>query len=305
MDGAYYQHSGKYSISGALYALVVGSVIACSLAFVYAYIIVYSPLVYINLLVTLGFGALLGYACAKLLKQKKVRSDRVAVGIAFLVTTVAYYYSWVVWMWALFRRADGEIPGFPEFVGMLLQPWVVWDLMTRINAEGVWTIGRGSKDPVSGIALTIVWVIEAAIIYGLALFAAYGAMDEEPFCETCEEWAAKKERVVEAAAADPAEFKQRMEAKDFKYLESQGAPTEDTAEFQRIDVFSCPRCGGFHTLDSTQVKIKIESGKRKEETTQTMHHLLLSSSEAEALRKLGEKMNPPAPEGAQAAGAGS
>jgi hypothetical protein len=305
--GLYYKHSGKFSLGGAIYALVVGSAIMCFCAFVYAYIILYSPLVYINLLVTLGFGAIVGYACATLLKRKKVRSDAVAVGIAFLVTSVAYYYSWVAWIWALLRRNEGEIPGFADFIFLLFQPWLVWNMLGEINAQGVWTIGRSGKDPVSGIALTLVWLVEAAIIYGLALFASYNAMDEEPFCETCEEWGKKKERVVEAVATDLAAYRQRIEAKDFKYLEAAGAPTADHLEFQRIDVFSCEKCGVFHTLDSTQVKVKIESGKRKEETKQTVHHLILTAGEADALRKLGEKMHPVVPptDAAQAAGAAS
>jgi hypothetical protein len=96
---------------------------------------------------------------------------------------------------------------------------------------------------------------------------------------------------------DTNEFKQRVEAKDFHYLENAGPPNGESMEWQRIDVFSCPKCGSFHTMDSTQVKIKVESGKRKENTTVTVHHLLLTASEADALQKLGAKMTPPpAPE---------
>lgn len=300
-DGLYYRHSGKYSIGGAIYALVVGSVIMCFCAFLYAYIIVYVPLVYVNALVTAGFGVLVGFTCATLLKRKKVRSDAVAVALTLVLTAVAYYYSWVSWVWALARREDAAIAPVSVFLGLLLWPPALWEVVKDINATGAWTL-RGSA--VTGWALAAVWAAEFAMIFGLSLYTAYNTMDEEPFCETCEEWGKKKERVVEAVATDLAEYQRRLEAKDFKYLEAAGPPTAETAEFQRIDVFSCERCGVFHTLDSTQVKVKIESGKRKEETRQTVHHLALTASEVQALVKLGEKMNGAAA-AAAAAGAGS
>ena len=304
MEGLYYEHSGKFSVTGMLYSLVVGSLIACFCAFIYAYVILYCPLIYINLLITCGFAALVGYSAAALLKRKKVRSDKVAVLVSFLVITIAYYYSWASWIWALLRRSEGEIPGFADFIGILLQPWLLWRLVVEVNQQGAWTLRGGS--PVTGIPLALVWLCEAAIIYGLALYVGYKAMDEEPFCETCEAWGKKKENVVEAAVSDLATFQQRMEAKDFKYLEAAGAPKPETLEFQRIDVFSCERCGTFHTLDSITVKIKLENKKRKEETAQSMHHLLLTASEAQSLIKLGQTMRPaPALDAAQAAGAGS
>jgi len=300
--GLYYKHSGRYSVTGALYAVVVGSLIACVCAAVYAYIILYCPLVYINALIAAGFGVVIGYMCAGMLKQKKVRSDAVAVAITLIVTSVAYYFSWAVWVFALARRADTNLP-FAGLVGLTIFPNLLWGAIRAINVEGAWTL-RGSA--VSGIALWIVWVAELAFIYGLSLSTAYGRMEEEPFCETCEAWGTKKEKVVEAVTADINEFKQRMEAKDFHHLESAGPPNGESMEWQRIDVFSCSKCGSFHTMDSTHVKIKVESGKRKENTKMTLHHLVLTASEADALHKLGAKMMPvaipPAPEPPKAAG---
>src|SRR3954464_5600394 len=100
MDGMYYEHSGKYSISGAIYALVVGPVIMCFCAFLYAYIILYCALVYINAIVVLGFGVLVGHTWPALLKRKKVRNDGLAVALTVGLASVAYYYGWVAWVWA-------------------------------------------------------------------------------------------------------------------------------------------------------------------------------------------------------------
>ncbi|HTK95452.1 MAG TPA: hypothetical protein VL382_07410 [Terriglobales bacterium] len=301
MEGLYYKHSGKFGMGGVLYALVVGSVVACVGAFVYAYLVLYLPFVYINALVTAGFGAGTGFVIATLLKKQKVRSDAVALVVTLVVTGIAYYYAWAAWIWALVRRNDGEA-SVGDFFNMLVRPGVVWNLVVDINQHGAWSIRGG--EPVTGWALTIVWVAELALIFGVSLAVAYAQMDESPFCETCEEWGTKKPNVLQALAADVATAKQRIEAKDFHYLESAGAPRPDSMEWLRLHLFSCPKCGSFHTLDAEKVKIKVESGKRKENTSTAMHHLLLTASEAEALQRLGEKMGPKSvAEMAQSAGA--
>src|SRR4051812_15280810 len=107
--GLYYKHSGKFSATGALYATVIGGVIGCLCAFVYAYVIVYCPFIYINVIIAAAFGALMGSVCGAMLQRKKVRSHRVAIAITVVVTTIAYYFSWSVWVWATARRADVSI----------------------------------------------------------------------------------------------------------------------------------------------------------------------------------------------------
>ena len=302
MEGLYYEHSGKFSLMGVVMAILMGSLIGCVGGFLYAYIILYCPIIYINLLLTVGFGLVMGALCASQLKRYKVRSDKVAVVVSIVVTTISYYFSWAVWLWALIRRDGGDV-GLLDLLGETLQPWLVLALMARVNAIGAWTLGS-SGSAVTGWGLALVWLGEAAIIYGCAVAAGYGAMDKAPFCETCDEWAKTTESVVAADVSDMAEFKRRMEAKDFHYLESAGPPKPASLVWVRLDVHSCPRCGSFHTMDGEQATVKIESGKRKESTKTVLHNLILTASEAETLRKLQQRMDvvlpPPA---SKAAGA--
>ncbi|MBI2678074.1 MAG: hypothetical protein HYX28_04785 [Candidatus Koribacter versatilis] len=289
LDGLYYQHSGKYSVTGALYAVVVGSVIACACAFVYAYIIVYCPIVYLNALIALGFGAVIGYMCAAMLKQKKVRSDAVAVGITLVVTTVAYYFHWAVWVWALARRGEEPVP-FIGLVGLTIFPKLLWEALRAINVEGAWTL-RGSA--VSGVALWIVWASELAAIYWCSLKTAFSHMDEHPFCETCEEWGVPDPSVLTVNTGDVAELKRRAEAKDLRYIEELGGP-KDGSDFTRMDLFSCQRCGSLYTMDMERVQVTASGGKSKEKKSRVLHHLLLSPSEAQSIKKLAEKLKPAA-----------
>src|SRR6476659_6019966 len=56
----YYRHSGQVTLAGPLLAVAVGGAAAVALAFAYAYADLYFPLIYLNLLLCLGFGAALG-----------------------------------------------------------------------------------------------------------------------------------------------------------------------------------------------------------------------------------------------------
>jgi hypothetical protein len=289
-EALYYHHSGKYSVTGALYAVVVGALIACACAFVYAYVILYSPIIYLNILLMVGFGVTMGYLCASMLKQKKVRSDAVAVAITLLVTAIGYYFSWSVWVWALARRGDAGV-GFSALLGLTFLPNVLWEAVRAINAEGVWTIGH-SGSAVSGVALWIVWACELAAIFGFSVSSAYSRMDEEPFCETCEEWCKPDPSVLMVNTGAPAELKRRAEMKDLHYIEELGRPTDGT-DFTRLDLFSCARCGSLYTMNMERIQVAaVKGGKGKEKKQMILQHLLVTPSEAQALKKLGEKLKP-------------
>lgn len=301
MEGLYYKHSGQFSISGLLFGLVVGTLIACLAGFIYAYLILYIPFIYINFFITAGFGGIAGGAAAMLLKKRHVRSTPVALAVTLAVTTLAYYFSWTVWMWAAMRRGDADL-GFAQLVGLALQPGFAWELVTKINEVGAWSIR--SYIP-TGAALWGAWAIEAAIVYGVSLMVAFNAMEEEPYCESCAVWCEKKAGVLKAATQNVDEFRQRMEAKDFRYLEGLGAPSADCADWQQVDIFSCPKCANLNTLEAKRITVTVEKDKKKEQSADLMSHLLLSVSEAEALRKLGERMNAAPAEQAAAASASS
>jgi hypothetical protein len=269
--------------------VVVGALIACACGFVYAYIIVYSPIVYLNAILALGFGGVMGYLSANMLKQRKVRSDAVAVAITLVVTAIGYYFSWSVWVWAMARRVDTGV-GFAALVGLTIFPNILWEAVRAINAEGAWTIGHGPS-AVSGVALWIVWACEFAAIFGLSVSSAYSRMDEEPFCETCEEWCKPDPSVLTVNTGAPAELKRRAEMKDLRYIEELGRPTDGT-DVTRVDLFSCARCGSLYTMNMERIQVTAKGSKGKEKKQMILKHLRTTPSEAQALKKLGEKLKP-------------
>jgi len=296
VEGVYYQHSGKYSAGGLLTGTLIGLIVACVTAWLYAYLILYIPIAgYISFLFTAAFGGIVGFAMAKLLKGRQVRNTPVAVLATLVVTTAAFYFHWAVWVNAALRRADIE-----SSLDIALVPSFLFAMINEINATGAWTIRSWTP---SGTALWVIWTLEAAIVYVLAVAVAVGEMNSDPYCENCHAWCPKTEAVLNVAAApDQEEFKRRVEARDVRYLEQLGAMAQGAMAWEQIDLHTCPKCNSTNTLSVQHVTVKMEKNEAKQETSESVAKLVLGISEADAIRRLGEKFKAAAVASAAAAG---
>jgi len=303
--GLYYKHSGKFFAGGVLVALFIGLLVGLPCAWLYAWLIHWNPFIYIDALASFGFGAMIGVATESSLESHKCRNLPIAGMTALLVVLIAYYVSWAVWLHALLH-----LPTIP----LLLHPAEMWQTILEVNKVGAWTL-RGSV--VNGIPLWIAWGVEAVFILGSAVFTAVQAMQQATFCEGCDLFAKSTTGICFAGAgqAPPpaekaafksyqkdlkqhaAELKQHLENKDFSYAEQLGAVQPDSIAWYRFDLVSCPQCSMTNSLRVLLVQNKIEGKKVKQETTETevLRQLLLSSNEADSLRKLGEKLVPMLP----------
>lgn len=283
MTNAYYAHSGKFTLVGIIGALVVGSAAAIALSFVYGYLVQYNPFIYINIIASVGFGALMGVAAGKFLKTGKVRNNAVAITTGALVGVVGLYVSWAVWLFALLSRANQPA----NLSAILLQPAVVWKLIVEINKTGAWEMFHQT---VSGVVLAIVWFLEAAIILTMSGSMAYEAINEHPFCERCGQWCETAKGVVLAKPAAADEVRRNMESHNFAYLEKLGDRGANASEWLRVDVDSCTKCRTTNALTASEVMIEIKKGKESEKSSAVVSGLLLSQGEYDSVRQLGYKM---------------
>ncbi len=91
---------------------LVASAVSLPLAWLYAYAIYYIPFIYINVVLTVGLAFAVGMIVVHVMRGAKVRNG-VAFGVAaLLVTAVAFYGHWAVWLghrcrllWSLGRVA--------------------------------------------------------------------------------------------------------------------------------------------------------------------------------------------------------
>ena len=301
--GLYYRHSGKFSIGGVFVAICIGLLVGLPCAWLYAYLIRWNPFVYINLLAAMGFGALIGFVVDSRLQSHKCRNVFITGLAVFVPVCFAYYLSWIVWL-----HIVTLVP-----IGALLQnPMDMWKLIGAVNEAGTWSV-RG--DVMKGIPLWAIWACEAACIIGFAVYIAVHSIRESSYCENCDRFAKLTKGVcfVGAGTAPPvedkaafknyrnglkshaAELKQHLELKDFSYAEKLGSP--DAMAWYSFDLASCPQCNMTNTLFVSQFQHTVQGkGKRaKEKNTErkVLRQLLLSSTEADSVRKLKDKLSSP------------
>jgi hypothetical protein len=291
----YYKHSGDYTASGVLLSLLGGAAATAVLAFVYAYVILYCPFIYINFFATLFYGGAVGLLGAMLLKRQKTRNTSVAVAVGVVLGLFALYAQWVVWMFGFLGRAEVEER---SLLGLALTPSVLWELILKVNSVGAWEF-KGST-PTGGF-LWAIWGLEALLIGGAAVVVALSTMDGEPYCESCGSWCTAEDNIVQVQACDPADLKLRMESKDLGFLERLGARSADASNWMQIGLHKCGQCGMTNTLKVDAVQVTVDKKKKESKTTKTvLEKLLITPAERETIRDIGRKLAPPTVQAAQA-----
>lgn len=291
-DGLYYKSSGEVTVAGLGAGLLGGLLVALGLSFAYSYLISYSPSVYLNLLATAGHACALGFVVGWLLKSGKMRSPAVGVFVTVIVALAAYYFSWAVWLSVLLGRGDYDVSA----VTLASRPGALLDLIMSVNENGAWTIGRGSKNPVTGVSLWIVWGVEALTVLVVPPVLAWRAMNSDPFCEFCGEWCEEDRGLVSLAQAEPAGLKQVFESKQFERLKSVGAKDSGAADWYRLDMHRCKRCDKTNTLTVKSERITFDNkGNSKVESKDLLSMLVLSPPEVEELRRVSRELTMPAP----------
>jgi hypothetical protein len=282
----YYQHSGKTPILSILLAGLAGVAAGIVLAFIYAYIDAWCPYAKGRALATLGFGLGVGGATAAIAKAGKVRSLAVVLALVGAATFVAYYFSWIFWIEAALSRFAGGKPWrLPTYVQLILSPITLFHYIRAFNENGYWSMSSTGNDAPSGIGLTLLWIGEAACIFGTAFTVAYATARSAMFCEACNRWCNKMVTLRTLPAGDPAQTRAALEAHDFSSLEPRGGHV-DPAHFWSLDYEHCHFCNKLHALTIRNHKRTIDKKNRiKGQKVKTLiDRLLVDPDEIKAIR---------------------
>ncbi|TWT82273.1 hypothetical protein CA13_37350 [Planctomycetes bacterium CA13] len=244
----FYKHSGRLGLSVPA-ILLIGIPVVILLSAIYAYIVVYCPVVgYVNVLFLGGYVFAAGIALAMIAKMSKCRSPSVLLALGTLGGLVGLYFSWVFFIKALFGEDVSAI-------AVALSPLGILEVAKEINANGWW-------GP-SGIAQWALVAIEAAVIVGgIALFTS-SSISREAFCEDCSTWCNPFETMhlkltPELAAKDPSEL---------DHLQLLGLEEVDKSEYPRLDaeVLQCTGCEKTQAIRFKKVAQVMDDGELKEQ----------------------------------------
>lgn len=272
MNPRYYKHSGNFEPVGLLLMMGFGVLGAVGGAFTYGYATHYIPLVIVTLLLTLGFGVVLGLLVEVGAKQGKVRNMPLLLAFSAFAGITAVYAQWVVF---LHLKLDTGT--------WITSPGDILNIMQVMAAAGMWEVFDWTPE---GGALYTIWGIEAAIIAGGAILVPWASLSDLPFCEQTGEWAEASEATAPMAVPDDLEGLARAIEADPAGTVRQIPRLEELEEvFLRATityVADAPGTSYFLTVNVVTLSYD-DDGDLTESTEEILQNLVVDQGTADAL----------------------
>lgn len=242
----YYRPSGRIPFFGTVLMLGLGTLVALISGFVYAVISRYNPIIYIQMFVTLGFGAVMGMTVNSVGHKFKVRNRFFAILISLVIGALGLYFAWVWYIWMLWDWNTNLL---------IFQPAITWEIMQTLADRGIWKLQESTP---TGIVLYGFWLVEAVIVLGMCYLT--GAETGTPFCEDCNCWTEKRDALT-IAKADPTLITAALEDEQYDIFPPLSAGEVNPADYMSVLCYTCPNCedSGYLTV-STVVTVQGKEG---------------------------------------------
>ena len=280
----YYKLSGNFSPIGLLMAAAAGIAAALLLAFSYSHGLVLITDERMAVLATIAFGALLGVAVGYGLVWGKVRNQTVGAALTSAISAFALYVSWAVWVSI---TLETQQIGTISWTRLATRPGMLWGLICAINQDGTWSLGHDAVT--KGTTLWAVWIVEAAVVIGVAVGIQIAILGLHAFCERCERWCSRGAKIALGLPQNLSQLKLQLEANDLRCLESLG-PANPKADHLVAELDSCAQCRQLDTLSLTLTTIRKDKlGRISMRKHKVLEHLLIAPASAQLLRQLSEK----------------
>ncbi|MFL5729589.1 MAG: hypothetical protein ACJ75J_08910 [Cytophagaceae bacterium] len=147
-----------------VYFILAISIAIPILSVLYAVSIYYIPVAIVRPLMPLLFAALAGGIIERyVIAWSKLDNVRLIFLFCLVAGIVLYILSWPVWLSLVNERGSFSVSGI---IDMIADPYSTFDYILKINQRGAWSF---SGMTVSGIALSIIWLLELIIICGVPL----------------------------------------------------------------------------------------------------------------------------------------
>lgn len=269
----FYKHSGKFGIHGPLLAIFVGGILAFLFGYIYVYLVRWIPFIYLNFLLTFGYGFAFGAITLGFMKLGKVRNNLVARVCGVLVGLLACYGNWNAYVQTLSGEAS-----------WLLSLDQILGAMKVLLKEGTWSVGRRSTEPVTGFLLGMVWIGEAAIMMGMTVVCSYGPIADTPYCETHGCWLDEEKVIDKLDAFGEREHVIAFRNGDIAPLELAQARIPASSRFARLTLKHSTKCDDFCAFSIANVILTMDKeGKQKEEVKKIITDLWVPKSMFEYL----------------------
>lgn len=180
----FYKESGNYKPAFLVITILGLIVISLILAYVYSAISTYMPFIYINALLLIGLGVVIGYATLISCKLSAIRNSSIRIGLAVATGILTWYFQWTLYLLYL---TEESLPSFMEYllnIGWVFYDSELWDVFFYYNRNGGYDVG---PIPVVGGLLIVVWFIEMLVIIGAPIVATLN-YSPLPYSDTFQKW---------------------------------------------------------------------------------------------------------------------
>ena len=258
-----YKPSGKFSPLSFIYFIVTTIIALPILGLIYAYLLWYIPIVYINFLITIGYACSVGFIINIFaISFGKVRNPFLGAFFGFLGAFFALYFHYAVWVDLVIN--SGEVIGnsrlgitisnikFLDVFALATQPQLLLDYILEINKIGTWGIRSAT---VSGTFLYVIWAIEALVVFVISVVVNYSGT-KDPFCELENAWYKSQKLPKFNYIDDKITLLKAISNSDSKaFFELEKVENEDS-DHSIFDLYSAPK-NNDHYLTITNKLAKI------------------------------------------------
>lgn len=170
--------------SKLIIALIFGAVASILLAYLYNLFSTSIPIIYFNVLITIGFGLSIGLA-ARLINRLTKMTDRKSKMILVVGMAIsAFVFQWVAFLGTLSLSYTPSFGDYISDIPIRLFEGENWNILSEIYTYGSWSIGGIIFNK---FLLLAVWVVEMAIILILPVKSVVKAVIY-PFSESANKW---------------------------------------------------------------------------------------------------------------------
>jgi hypothetical protein len=289
MRSPYYCPSGRISPK-AIPTTVLCSMAALPGAWLYAWLTVQIPFIYLNFFFAAGFALWLGCIAKYAATHGKVRNPRWMGRLGVAIGLVGWYCQWAAWiamsMQAAADRAGGSL--MATFIELAVSPHLMVSFAVDVAGTGVWQIGGWH---VAGGALIAVWLAELAML--LCLPHQIGRIRAaDPFCEASNTWAEAAELPRKFAFIDEpyvaAQFLETHPGQLFSVLRPW--PAGRSLGYSKVTLHLCR--GGDPYISITNVAAVVKDGKVEETHKLVSDFLRLPGVAPDEVMRVCDRMDP-------------
>lgn len=218
--------------------MLVGVVLALGIiapiAFAYGVVTRYNPFIYINVLFTVGYGAIVWGGVSIVYIVGHIRNFRMFQFTTLLLSIVGLCCVWLTYVVFVVDASFVEVlSDFPYY----------FSRTTNLS----YSVGRGSTGlPISGIVLYIFWVIEAILLVGIPVFLVRKTgRASRVYCEDCNRWARNEQKIekIPTRVIHAEEFIEMATRKGFAEFDAfEDVADEDQGQYYQLTFASCKKC---------------------------------------------------------------